>query len=365
MIVLGIHAAFSGTTHDPGACIVVNGVVVAAIEEERLNRIKTSTSFFPSRSVQRCLEIAGVNIRQVDLVASDGITHPTLEKKIARCLYDSFGFSPPINLIDHSTLHVLGSFLSSGFESALSISVDGYGDGLATRVSTFEFDDEGVVSKDLYVSPPELSLGAFYTAFTNYLGFRSIEGEYKVMGMAAYGQPKYDLKDFIAFDLDVGGLVCNTREPVHHNDYYSSIIEPSYNADLIYEYTGVHRPVHCKGRFESQHFDLAASVQKAFLDAYFGLVSYWRNKTGVTENLCLSGGCALNCLANKEFLRVFDSTKIFVMPASSDRGLPLGAALAASKSLSEKVVQDSQCTPVSPWHMSHFNNAKIFRLHNL
>lgn len=352
MNILGLHASYNALSHDPSAALMVDGETIAAIEEERLNRIKTSSAHFPTNAIRECLRISGLKITDIDLLVSDGITNQKLKNKIARSLVDIFGYSPRIELLHHAYAHCAGAFSSSGFDEALTISVDGLGDKLSILVSLAKKNGSSVEYKELYRAERDGSLGNFYTAFTNYLGFRSIEGEYKVMGMAAYGNDKYDLSDLIYFDAKQGTVETNCPESFNSFEYYTSITEPGYNEDYIYNLTKVKRPVYSSGKFNQEHFDLAASVQAQFTRTYIGLIRYWLAKTKQTH-LCLSGGCVLNCLANKELLGD-ELDGIYVMPAASDRGLSMGSAMYAANIEGESVL------PVKDMYLGRsFDSSKI------
>ena len=325
MNILGIHASYTALSHDPSACLIKDGRVVAAIEEERLNRVKTSTTNFPQKAIKSCLEIAGLGIHDIDLVVSDGVTYPALERKIKRSLVHNFGHSPRVELVNHAHAHCAGAFCSSGFDQALAVSVDGLGDKLSTLICVAKKNGSSVEYEELYRSDRAHSLGNFYTAFTNYLGFRSIEGEYKVMGMAAYGTDKYDLSKLLYFNPQTGTVENQGMDGLINVEDYSAITEPFYNEDYIYSLCEVPMPVYADGGFKQEHFDLAASVQAQFQRTYIGLIQYYLAKTQL-KKLCLSGGCVLNCLANRDLLKE-DLDDIYIMPAASDRGLSMGAAM--------------------------------------
>lgn len=325
--ILGIHASFTAQSHDPSAALLVRGKTVAAIEEERLTRIKSSVGYFPFRSVSACLDSAGLSMRGIDLIAADGTTYPQLRKKISKCIHYRFGYCPPIRLVHHAHAHTVGAFLSSGFPRSLVVSVDGLGDRISTLVQIAEKKNGLANFKTLYKGDKDVSLGNFYTVFTNYLGFKSIEGEYKVMGMAAYGRPRHDLSAWLAFDENNGALIRRTRRPYADISHYTSVQEPAYHDHEIERITRVPRVLAGSKKFTPRHFDLAASVQKTFRDAYLPLIWHYLKREKV-DYLCLAGGCALNCLANMELIRD-PRLKVYVMPAASDRGLSLGAAMAA------------------------------------
>jgi carbamoyltransferase len=155
------------------------------------------------------------------------------------------------------------------------------------------------------------------------------------MGMAAYGKDNYDLSDLLYFNSEKGVVDANYPETFNDFDDYSSITQPVYNEDYIFNLTKVKRPVYSSKGFEQEHFDLAASVQMQFSNTYIDLIKYW---LGVTNQkyLCLSGGCVLNCLANKELLGD-ELENIYVMPAASDRGLSLGSAMYTAGLNQEKI----------------------------
>jgi len=314
MKILGVNACFTANHHDPSAALIVDGKVVVAIEEERLNRVKTSIGLFPSRAIKFCLDVAGISIEQVDRIASPGITTPELAEKIRCALIHDYGYSPPIELLPHYLCHAAGAYYSSGFSDSLVVSVDGYGDKISTWVG--KGDDSGL--EEIFKIDAGSSIGNFFAQFTEYLGFIRTEGEFKVMGMAAYGKPTYDLSQFIRSNSD--SYITNTADfaPSHK---ITSTFEPCVNHEYL-KAKGFPKRDSLSKEFTQEHFNLAASVQGAFEDAYLGMISSHRN---VSSRVCLAGGSALNCLANGKLLDVFDD--VYVMPAASDRGLSLGAAL--------------------------------------
>ena len=134
MIILGIHSSFTGLTHDSSACLIKDGKVLAAIEEEKLIRVKSASTYFPINSIKSCLKIANININKVDLLVSDGATYPPIKNKIKNSMIHFFGMCPKIEIYNHAFAHVLGSFFSSGFEKSLIISIDGSGDRISSMV---------------------------------------------------------------------------------------------------------------------------------------------------------------------------------------------------------------------------------------
>ena len=241
---------------------------------------------------------------------------PIMESKVQSFIEHLFGECPLISTVHHPLAHGYGAFFSSSFTRAIVFSVDGVGDRESTNVFLAD-RDQGL--QIVHKEPIETSLGIFYSVFTSFLGFKSIEGEYKLMGMASYGEPRFrDVVESIKF--------CNTNEKIIVNfpDEFlpkkrTAISEPYYRKELA-GFLGVDRP-NTTYEFTQQHYDLAASVQQAFENAYIGLVEYFTNKFQ-RQHVCLAGGCALNCLANSKLKQ----NEVFVMPAASDRGLALGSA---------------------------------------
>lgn len=325
MNVLGIHASFNALTHDPSASLFIDGKLVFSIEEERLNRLKTSSGVFPERAIAAALLHTGLSIRDIDILAVDGSTYTGMEYKVRRYMFDVFGHCPEISIQHHAKCHTAAGFYASTFSEALCISFDGIGDRVSTYVELRS--DEGCSSVVDYGA--ESSLGFYYTIFTNFLGFKSIEGEYKVMGMAAYGEPKYDLSEILTFNETTGHIIFNLE--YYCEEYYTSIWEPSQNESKLINLLGVCPRRHTEKEFKQEHFDLAASVQSTFTQVYIDFIKYQLKNTG-QDRLVLSGGCALNCLANKELLKL-TRAKTFVFPAASDRGLSIGAGLLASEKL--------------------------------
>ena len=127
MIILGIHSSYTGTTHDPSACLIINGRVVAAAEEEKFIRVKSASTFFPVNAIKACLTIGKIDIRQVHCIATDGVSYPQIKDKIIKSMHHFFKYSPRVEIFNHAQAHCAGA-LFSGFEKSLSISVDGSGD---------------------------------------------------------------------------------------------------------------------------------------------------------------------------------------------------------------------------------------------
>ncbi len=327
MKILGLHCSFSANNHDPSACLMINGKIVNAIEEERLNRVKTSLGYFPYRSIETILRINNLTIKDIDIVAATGIKNKFMKKKIRSCLIHAFNYSPKIKIFEHAYAHASGAYYSSGFKNALVMSIDGMGD----KISTLILDGKNGKLKEIYRSKGGLhheSLGHFYACFTEFLGFTQTEGEFKVMGMSAYGKKEYNLDKFIY--LTNNPFKINLNKRMTGNWPVTSTFHPVVNVDYLKKFF-TPRPSSSK-KFTQHHFDLALSVQKKYEEILQKIVKKFK---GSHKNLCISGGCGLNCLANSKIEKDFKN--IYVMPASSDRGLSLGSAYLAGVFYKEKI----------------------------
>ncbi len=323
MIILGIHVSFNGNSHDSSASIIVKKSVVAACEEERFNRQKSSQLFFPHKSIKFCLNRAKVNIEDVDLISVDGKTFKNMKAKVEKSMKYYFGFCPKIEMVEHSLSHSYGSFFSSGFKSSLVVSIDGIGDNISTLISIFSVKNNRVFKKEIYREGRDKSIGDFYGIFTNYLGFRLNEGEFKMMGMSALGKPSFNMDNLIKFDTRKGKIISDLNK-IKSLKFNTNTNEPIYNSKNIKKLFNVQRRLP-SAPFKKIHYDLASSVQSQFNKVYVNMINYFGKKYN-QENLCLSGGCALNCLSNSKFLEG-NFKNIYVMPAASDRGLSLGNAM--------------------------------------
>jgi len=307
--------------HDPSAALVVDGRVVAVAEEERFNRVKTGRGYLPARSIATCLRTGGLTLKDIDLVASTGETvQEELSKRIGLFLQHYFGDSAEVICINHQLAHAASAYFCSDFDDAMVLSYDGWGD----RISSMLAVGTGGGLKVLETRPAENSLGTFYSTMTSFLGFRPLRDEYKVMGLAAYGEPGIDLSAFAcptATGYNADPAFTRRTFPVRCFD------EPSYSSRLVELLGDSRRP---DAPIEKRHKDLAFATQETLERCAVSLVRYLHQLTGFSS-LCLAGGIALNCRANAALLREDFVQRLFVQPAASDRGLALGAAQWISK----------------------------------
>lgn len=360
MYVLGINA------YHPDASVVLlkDGVPVWAAEEERFNRIKHSSGF-PKEALRRCLKDCGVTPSEIDIVAISKNPRANLLKKILFVLqhrpslklvadrlrahrkssqfeqdfFDALRV-PPLALkasfvnVEHHQAHIASSFMVSGFTESAFLSLDGMGDFSSAM---WGFARRGAMQFYGRVHFPH-SAGFFYTAATQFLGFVHFGDEYKVMGLAAYGQPVYtdSLRQMIRL-LPDGSFRLNLDYFVHHKGQAKVNWQGGVpSQDIIFskkwiELFGPSRKP--DGELSQREKDLAASVQVVFEEIYFHVLNTLYEKTR-TRNLCLAGGCALNSLANGKIKSRTPFKNVYIQAASNDSGTALGAAVFAYNQVS-------------------------------
>jgi carbamoyltransferase len=348
VISLGISAFY----HDSAAAIVRDGEIIAAAQEERFTR-KRHDSGFPARAIRYCLEETGVDLDEVDQIAF--YDKPFL--KFERLLETYLAFSPrgfrsfrmaiplwlkeklfqkklladeladisPIEGIvdrllftEHHLSHAASAFFPSPFERAAILTMDGVGEWATTSLAIGNGNDISV-KKEIHFPH---SIGLLYSAFTYYTGFKVNSGEYKVMGLAPYGEPKYAqlILDKIV-DLKPDG---SFRLNQDYFDYCTGLTMTNAAFDGLFG-----APARsARELLTPRHMDLAASVQAVTEEIVLRLTRSIAEETG-ERNLCLAGGVALNCVANGKVLRDGNFDRIWIQPAAGDAGGALGAALAA------------------------------------
>jgi len=336
MKILGISAHF----HESAACLLDDGRLVAAAEEERFSRVKHDAAL-PVSAVRFCLDAGGIDVHQLDCVSY----YERPETKLARQLWsgrvparsigldpmrplreirEALGYDGRVETFDHHLSHAGASFLYSGFEEAAILTVDGvgewtttaYGRGKGAAIELFET-----------VEFPH-SLGLLYSTITSYLGFRVNGGEYKVMGLAPYGKPRFlpEMRKLVrsgdggAYELSL--------------EYFDFVKGQRMYSDKLSELLG--EPSRApESELSSFHEDVACSLQQVLEEILLEKVSYLHQRVP-SGNLCLGGGVALNCVANGRILREGPFARLFVQPAAGDSGSCLGAAALAHVRLTGK-----------------------------
>ena len=349
MYVLGISCYY----HDSAAALIKDGNIVAGVEEERFTRVKFDDDF-PKNAINYCIEKAGISPKDIssvvfydksilkfDRLLDNYITYAprglvsflnVIPKWLHKRLWikDDIkkhlkGFTGNILFPEHHLSHAAYSFLTSPFQESAILTVDGVGEWATTSMGTGK-ENKIELTKDLRWPH---SVGMLYSAFTYFLGFRVNEGEYKLMGLSAYGQPKYydlimekliDLKDDGSFHLNMKYFAF-TYDKVMTNKKFATL----FNCLVRKE----------DGPAEQIHYDIAASAQKVLEEILMRMVKYIHKNTG-QKNLCLGGGVALNGVANYKILKEGPFENIFIPPSPGDAGSALGAALYGYYSIQNK-----------------------------
>ena len=343
--VLGISALY----HDAAAALVVDGRVVAAMQEERFSRIKNDASL-PFAAAQACLRAGGIGAGELDAVIFyenpfaklERVllwllrTFPRSVRQFPRAIADQLGSKlwvldsiaeglgvdrKKVEHAEHHRCHAASAFLLSPFEKAAVLTVDGVGEHATTSL----WSGEGSTLETIGEIAFPHSIGLFYGALTAYLGFEVNEGEYKVMGLAAHGKPGF--RDEFA-KLFVQNADASFGLALPYFAYEDVGFSPKMEGLL-----GPRRPVGRKWDLASEtdrrYADIAATTQAVTEDALLALAREAKKRTGA-EALCLAGGVALNAVANARLLRESGFSRIFVQPAAGDAGGALGAALLGS-----------------------------------
>jgi len=348
--VLGINA-YHG---DASACIVRDGVLIAAAEEERFRRVKHWAGF-PSESVKYCLREAGTAFAGLDHVAINQDAKANLWRKLAFTLgkrpdlalildrvrnkrerasvqYELLSIFPGeefrgrVHEIEHHLAHLGSSFLVSPFFEAAAVSVDGFGDFASAAWGPCRGDEIELEEKVYFPH----SLGMFYQALTQFIGFPNYGDEYKVMGLAPYGEPKYlDKMRQIVLLQDDGSFQLSLDYFRHHKEkieYEWENGEPVVGKLFSDQLSDLLGPVRNKDDALTQHHkDIARSVQAMYEEAFFHLLNKLHARHGL-DNLALAGGCAMNSVANG---KVYDRTpfkRLYIQSAAGDAGGAIGAA---------------------------------------
>ena len=325
MKILGINGGLRQAYQDVSACLVIDGVLVAAIEEERLNRIKFSAGKLPYLSVLEVLKIGNITIQDVDMIAFHGSTWDAeIDPRLTAFFENHFGYAPPIKRYHHHDCHAASTFYSSEFDEALVITNDNSGDGISFQVMHGKGTELTLLKR---ISRPD-SLGLFYQIITQYCGFTKDSDEYKVMGLSSYGnRNRFDFQfliDFVDGELIINRdyiFVPQPGAPSMHKD------EVVFNQAFI-DKMGRKKRLN-SADFDSFYKDVAASAQAHLEQLMLKITQHFMNQNGQI-NLCLAGGVSLNCVANQKIMNADFVDSLFVFPASSDAGIAVGAAYLAA-----------------------------------
>jgi len=346
--ILGISAFY----HDSAAALLVDGKIVAAAQEERFTRRKHDPNF-PASAARYCLAAANIRASELDHVVfyekpflkferlletylafaprgfqsfrkaipvwlKEKLFQKSVLRDQLRQIDDAVDWEARLLFADHHQSHAASAFFASPFTESAILTLDGVGEWTTTSCG---YGRDNTLDLRREINFPH-SIGLLYSAFTYYTGFKVNSGEYKVMGLAPYGEPKYvqaildhlvDLKDDGSFRLDLG-----------YFDYCTGLTMTNGRFDALFG----GKPRDSKELLEQRHMDLAASVQQVTEEIVLRLTRSLARE-GHSENLCLAGGVALNCVANGKILRERTFKNLWVQPAAGDAGGAVGAALAA------------------------------------
>ena len=349
--ILGLNFLHSDTS----ACIFKNGKLIAAAEEERFTRLK-HTSNFPINAINFCLSEAEIKFSDIDTVTINSNPFTSFRKKILFTLknfkryklafksisnikkkvslkklisqnFDSENsFKGKIRYVDHHISHILSSSSYSGFEKSVNLSIDGFGDFASAAWGTSE---QNKISIDSKVFFPH-SMGIFYQSITQFLGFKKYGDEYKVMGLSSYGNPTYqkqlskllyntdegyklNLKYFIHQDQNI--FKNNKTGQIEYFDLYSQELKNLIGDERKFD-----------DEINQRHMDIAKSAQVVYENTLFTLLTSLYQKYKI-KNLTLSGGCAMNSVANGKILKKTPFEKVYISPNPGDAGGSIGSAL--------------------------------------
>lgn len=341
MVILGINYYF----HDSTACVVKDGQLIAAIEEERLNRDK-HTRAFPILSIDRCLKIAGLTYSDIDHIAISIKPTHNLGKKIQHSLthlktlkpfinhelvhgynkqksfWNWFGYhwnskneGPQVHFIEHHLCHAAGSFFVSPYNEAALLSIDGSGEWATTWLGHGKGNETTCLGQSYFPH----SLGSFYEAVTQFCGFRTTYDEGKTMGLAPMGDPDVFLDEvdkIVSVDSD-GQLFFDLSYFNYQNMSWKRCSEKFFKI--------FGQPREKNGPFEKHHMDVAAAFQKVLENKVLEICDILYKKTKA-EYLVISGGVSLNSVMNGRIVRESPFKDVYIMPAAGDNGTAIGAA---------------------------------------
>jgi carbamoyltransferase len=331
MNILGLSAFF----HESACCLLQDGVLVAAAEEERLSRVKHDPRL-PVSAFRFCLEAGGIGITDLDCVAYYEIPVRKLDRQLwsglgsgsadlpwldpgrpERAIREGLGYEGPIRMFEHHASHAASAFFASGCEEAAVLTVDGVGEWATT---TYGRGRGAAIERIAEVEFPH-SLGLLYSTITSWLGFAVNDGEYKVMGLAPYGEPRFlDAMRSLVASGPGGDFRLDLR-------YFDFIRGRRMDSPRLSELLGA-PPRSPRDEITQLHKDVARSLQAVLEEILLEKAAWLHERTGLPD-LCMAGGVALNVVTNGRILREGTFARLFVQPAAGDSGGCLGAAALA------------------------------------
>jgi len=386
MVILGVNSFHP----DSSACLLINGKIKVAIEEERINRIK-HWSGLPILSIQECLKSENISLKDIDYVAINAnffsnffykIKYILSKKPEVKFLLEKIGskykkknilnlissanksdkFNKNCKLIqvEHHLAHAAYAFYDSNYDEAVNLSVDGFGDFVSLSWGKGVRDKIKIDHKILFPH----SLGIFYEAFTQFLGFHNYGDEYKIMGLSSYGKPTecekiskiIKQKNEYEFNLNLEYFIHHKENIYYTWDNTSPKQKSLFNSKILRLFGN---PRNKEEAINEEHKNIAASVQKIYEDILLSVINYIHKKYKI-NNLTLSGGCAQNSLANGKILTNSRFSSLFIPSNPGDAG----GAVGASYYVWHKVNKGRLSSNASPYLGLSFDNTYIEKLLN-
>ena len=361
MIILGINAFHA----DSSACLLINGQLISAVEEERFNRIK-HWSGFPKNSISFCLDNSNLKISDVDHISVN--TDPnfnfynklfyTLKNRPSlNFLYERIKnkkrkininselkknfpdqvFSGETHYIEHHLSHIASAHLNSDFDTSIGFSMDGFGDFSSAAWGICERHNINIDTRVLFPH----SMGIFYQSMTQFLGFPNYGDEYKVMGLAPYGKPNFlnKLREMVAVKDD-GKFELNLKYFRHHKDTINFNLDDGspnflnlFNTNEMINLLNIN-PRNKEDELNSVHKNLASSIQALYEEVFFKTINSIYSKYKISK-LSLSGGCAMNSVANGKIFRNSKFTDVYIPASSGDAGGSIGSAFIVNSKINK------------------------------
>lgn len=367
---LGIVPSHDGLHHDPSACLVDGDQILAFVEEERMSRNKHAKGEFPINAIEECFRLSSVTLSDIEKIGlsrnynnrrkavtrlarrslrSESIglgeklwdtvllpikqtatmTNSSLRSLVVTQLANHFSVDestiPSVVCVNHQLTHAASAFYPSGFDSALVVSLDNYGGHLSGAV--YAGDSGGLHGIESY--PRFNSLGRFYGDITEFLGFQRSNGEGKIMGLAPYGKQNNRVKEVLESYITVENGRFNT-EPLTYR-------KPGDALKTLERDLGV-KPRYWRDEITQYHKDIAFHAQQLLEEVVTEMIAHHMQNVD-TNNVCLSGGIALNCKLNKRIRELPDVDDLFVQPAANDAGGSLGAAIELNRADGQRVAE--------------------------
>lgn len=320
MYILGINGGVRAGYQDVSAVLLKDGAIIYAIAEERLNRRKHSAGQLPFLAIKKALAYANISMQDIAYVATHGSTWgEEYEKVVEEYLRYSFGHSPKIIRIHHHLAHAASAYYGSAFNECMILTIDASGDGISMQKAIGKNGTIEIIEQ----VPRTNSLGIFYSMMSQFCGFTRDTDEYKLMGLAPYGDStKIDLSEVLHVAKDTFELNNDFLKEIKAGAPQGSRQQAAFSNKLV-QLLG--EPRIAVNELTQYYKDVAAAAQNSLNKAIIATIAQFHQETGLRK-ICLAGGVALNCETNRHLMNLDFIDDVFVQPASGDDGISLGAA---------------------------------------